>query len=132
MLFPGDKDSSPDVDHDREMYEYHHLQQQQPIPSQHQQTIHITSNHPHLRHIGHPPSSIICIQSPASHQNSVQTHLASQQHHNESLHELHHHSMKKDAELVQNSSSHFHPVQNGAESRPSVIESNQPMIIECT
>jgi hypothetical protein len=125
-MIAGDKDS-PDIDRERELYEYHHQQAQQ-IPAQHQQTIHLTPNHPHLRHIGHPPSSIICIQSPPSHQNSVQN----SHHHSESLHEIHHLKAKDSEGLVQNSSSHYNQSQANGESRPSVIESNQPMIIECT
>lgn len=106
----------------------------------HAQTVHLTPNHPHLRHIGHPPSSLICTQSPHqqqhqqiitnSSQNSVQNHCTStskQQPHQSQLSEDNLHEMQ----MIHQNASHFHQSQNG-ESRPSVIESNQPMIIECT
>lgn len=51
------------------MYEY---QQQH-----HQQQIHMAS-HPHLRHIGHNPASIICIQSSHPNQTSNNNNNASQ------------------------------------------------------
>lgn len=126
------------------MYEYQQ-HQQSPPPPPHQQTVHLTPNHPHLRHIGHPPSALICIQPPhqqlisnSPSQNSVQSHCTSsqQQHQSQSQNEpLHEMQIKKDSQvlhLVQTQSSHYHQSQNGGESRPSVIESNQPMIIECT
>lgn len=155
-----------EIDSGREIYEYQH---------QHQQQIHMAT-HPHLRHIGHNPSSIICIQS--SHPNQTSNNSVSQNpavqishsHHSQShqshqqqtLPQLHppnsqpvqppninnnDHQMldiqqlKKEQQppqiqnhLVQNSSHYTHSShhQNGGESRPSVIESNQPMIIECT
>lgn len=130
FYFEGDKEHS-DIERERELYEY----QQQQSPPPHQQTVHLTPNHPHLRHIGHPPSSLICIQSPQQQQqqqqppshNSVQNHCTSS---HEQLHEM---QIKKDPQtLVQTQSSHYHQSQNGGETRPSVIESNQPMIIECT
>lgn len=138
----GDKEHA-DMERERELYEYQQQQHHQ-SPPPHQQTVHLTPNHPHLRHIGHPPSSLICIQSPhlisnSSSQNSVQSHCTSSQQHpnqspNEPLHEM---QIKKDPQLMhsvqsQSSSSHYHQSQNGGESRPSVIESSQPMIIECT
>lgn len=139
FFLEGDKEHS-DIERERELYEY----QQQSPPSPHQQTVHLTPNHPHLRHIGHPPSSLICIQSPhqqminnSPSQSSVQNHCTSSQQslspsHSESLHEM---QIKKDSQamhMTQNPASHYHQTQSGGESRPSVIESNQPMIIECT
>lgn len=133
------------MERERELYEYQHQQQESPPP--HQQTVHLTPNHPHLRHIGHPPSTLICIPSPnqqqvisnSSSQNSVQSHctsslqqLPNQPPQGEPLHEM---QIKKDPQamhMVQSQSSHYHQSQNGGESRPSVIESSQPMIIECT
>jgi hypothetical protein len=132
----------------REMYEFQHHQQQQQ-----QQPIHIAT-HPHLRHIGHSPSSIICIQSSHPNQNSNSASLqnpavqntASSHHHPPTSQQVQSSNdqhmieqIKKDQQqqpqlqnhLVQNSSHYTHHQQNG-ESRPSVIESNQPMIIECT
>lgn len=142
--FSGEKEHA-DIERERELYEYQHQQQQSPPP--HQQTVHLSPTHPHLRHIGHPPSSLICIQSPQqqhpqhinnpSSQSSVQNHCtpsssSQNQSQNEHLHEM---QIKKDSQalhLVQSQSSHYHAAQNGGETRPSVIESNQPMIIECT
>ena len=124
-----------------------------------------SASHPHLRHIGHSPSSIICIQSPHPHsqqqnsnnssQNPVQISSTSASQHQHQLqsneqqmheHQLHH--MKKEQlptmvpsqqhqnHIVQNSSHYTHTQhhqhQQNGESRPSVIESSQPMIIECT
>ena len=63
ILFLG----SPDKEHcdldARELYEMQHHQNQ---------PIHITATHPHLRHIGHSPSSIICIQPTSASQLPVQ------------------------------------------------------------
>lgn len=143
VKFSGEKEHA-DIERERELYEYQHQQQQSPPP--HQQTVHLSPTHPHLRHIGHPPSSLICIQSPQQHQqhinnpssqSSVQNHCTSSsssqnQPQNEHLHEM---QIKKDSQalhLVQSQSAHYHSAPNGGESRPSVIESNQPMIIECT
>lgn len=120
----GDKDH--DMEHTRELYEY----QSPPHQQQHQlppQAVQIAPTHPHLRHVGHPQTSIICIQpnhhpttiitngnqSSSASQVSVQTSQQS----NEQLHEK---------------MEHFHHPTNGGDIRPSVIESNQPMIIECT
>jgi hypothetical protein len=123
--FQGDKEHS-DIERERELYEYQHQQQHSPPPQQ--QTVHLTPNHPHLRHIGHPPSSLICIQPPHQQQqpshNPVQSHCTS----HEQLHEM---QIKKDSQTLVQNPSHYHQTQNG-ESRPSVIESSQPMIIECT
>jgi hypothetical protein len=126
----GDKEQA-DIEREREIYEY-----QQQSPPSHQQTVHLTPNHPHLRHIGHPPSSLICIQSPhqphqqlinSSSQSTVQNQCtSSSQQSGEQLHEM---QIKKDSQSMH--PSHYHSSQNG-ESRPSVIESSQPMIIECT
>lgn len=132
----------------REMYEFQHHQQQQ------QQQIHIAT-HPHLRHIGHSPSSIICIQSSHPNQNSNSASLQNPAVQNTAS--SHHHpptsqvqssndqqmveQLKKEQQapqlqnhLVQNSSHYTHAShhQQNGESRPSVIESSQPMIIECT
>lgn len=141
LKFSGEKEHA-DIERERELYEYQHQQQQSPPP--HQQTVHLSPTHPHLRHIGHPPSSLICIQPPQqqhqqhisnpSSQSSVQNHCTSSQNQlqNEHLHEM---QIKKDSQalhLVQNPPAHYHSAPNGGESRPSVIESNQPMIIECT
>jgi hypothetical protein len=115
----------------------HHIpMQQQHSPLSHQlppQAVQITPNHPHLRHVGHPQSSIICIQpnhhpptiisnnqSSSASQLSVQSHNATSQQPNEQLHEMQ--ISKKE---------HYHQA-NAGELRPSVIESNQPMVIECT
>lgn len=140
---------SVDKDHDmeraeRELYEY---QPSPPSPSlQHQQSpqgMHIAPSHPHLRHVGHPQTSIICI----SQQPSPQAHH----------HHPHHHQQQQQPTIiaatnqtpttqVQNQQdvqlheqiqivkkeAHFHQHTNGSEMRPSVIESSQPMVIECT
>lgn len=109
------------------------------------QQIHITATHPHLRHIGHSPSSIICIQPTSASQLPVQIpsphphHSSSQQvQANDQMRE--HVQLKMEQQppqlqshLVQNAShytAHQHQQQNGE--RASVIESSQPMIIECT
>lgn len=126
------------MERERELYEYqhesppHHSIQQQP------QTIHMSPNHPHLRHVGHPQTSIICIQQPttiiASNPTSqnpagvVQNHTSQStnqqqqpQPMSEQMHEI---QLKKEA--------HYQHHQQNGEIRPSVIESNQPMVIECT
>lgn len=179
FIIGGSDKEHGDIERERELYEREFHQQHPSPPHQQQQQqqqpqqIHMTSaSHPHLRHIGLSPSSIICIQSPHPHsqqqqqqssnnssqnpvQNSSQVHTTSASQHQHQVqsneqqmheHQLHH--MKKEQipsmgtsqqhqnHLVQNSShythtSHHQHQQNG-ESRPSVIESSQPMIIECT
>lgn len=129
------------MERERELYDFQH--ESPPHQIQQPQTVHLTPNHPHLRHVGHPQTSIICIQQPHNNQPSatiiasnpspqnpavvVQNHASqspanSQQH--EQIHEI---QLKKELQ----SQSHFQHHQNG-EIRPSVIESNQPMVIECT
>ena len=139
--FSGDKDQ--DMEREREFYDYQHESSTHPIhaPSQ-AQTVHLSPNHPHLRHIGHPQTSIICIQPPhnsqppslitnnppASSHNSVVQNHTSQPSINDSMNEI---QLKKEANKTIQNQTHFHQQQNG-ELRPSVIESNQPMVIECT
>lgn len=107
--------------------------------------------HPHLRHIGNTQSTLIALQHPQSphiqqhgqehhiHQNQQQLPNQSQllqQQHTKTIQkppqQSNHHAIQ--SHLVQNLShysTHSNQQQNG-ETRPSVIESNQPLIIECT
>lgn len=135
------------MERDRELYDYQHESSPpHQIHSHQPQQVHLTPNHPHLRHVGHPQTSIICIQQPHSNQppatiiasnpssqNSavVVQNLTSQQSTNQSMSEIHEIQMKKETVHSQQQSHFQHHQQNG-EIRPSVIESNQPMVIECT
>ncbi|XP_055702228.1 uncharacterized protein LOC129801328 isoform X4 [Phlebotomus papatasi] len=124
----SEKDHGDPVQHD--VYEMHHV-----------------SSHSHLRHIGQPPPTLITIASSPHHQNPPQgspltqmrTHVVpssiqqgvSGQPGQKIV------TMAKDGTTSIQSghpsgqSNHYNHSQNG-DSRPSVIESSQPLIIECT
>uniref|UniRef100_A0A1L8DID3 Putative transcription factor blimp-1/prdi-bf1 n=1 Tax=Nyssomyia neivai TaxID=330878 RepID=A0A1L8DID3_9DIPT len=121
----AEKDHGDVVQH--EMYEMHHM-----------------SSHTHLRHIGQPPPTLISIASSPHHQNPVQgpqmtqmrTHVVQsgvpQGNHGPPGQKIV--TMSKDGVTpVQQTTQggHYSHAQNG-DSRPSVIESSQPLIIECT
>lgn len=134
-------DKDIEMERDRDMYEYQQESPPHQMHSQQPQTVHLTPNHPHLRHVGHPQTSIICVQQPHSNQQSPATLIASnspshsvqnhtsQPQHPQSMSEIHEIQLKKEA---LHSQTHFQHHQSNGEIRPSVIESNQPMVIECT
>ncbi|GAB0099702.1 Blimp-1 [Sergentomyia squamirostris] len=124
---PGDKDHGDPGQH--EIYEMHHM-----------------TSHSHLRHIGQPPPALIAITSSPHHQNPAHSPQLTQ--------------MRVVPQSIQQTgppqpgqkivtltkdgtttiqSTHSSPSQgnhyghqSNGDSRPSVIESNQPLIIECT
>uniref|UniRef100_A0A1B0CIK6 SET domain-containing protein n=2 Tax=Lutzomyia longipalpis TaxID=7200 RepID=A0A1B0CIK6_LUTLO len=124
----SEKDHGEVVQHD--MYEMHHL-----------------SSHTHLRHIGQPPPTLISIASSPHQQNPMQTPSMAQMRTHVVPTSISQGStgppgqkivtMSKDGVTpVQNAhqttqGGHYSHAQNG-DSRPSVIESSQPLIIECT
>lgn len=128
------------MERERDMYDYQQESPPHQIHSQQPQTVHLTPNHPHLRHVGHPQTSIICVQQPPhsnqqspatliasnSPSHSVQTHTP----HPQSMSDIHEIQLKKEA--LHSQTTHFQHHQSNGEIRPSVIESNQPMVIECT
>ncbi|KAG5677141.1 hypothetical protein PVAND_006923 [Polypedilum vanderplanki] len=141
-----------DKDHDmeraeRELYEYQHHPSPPSPPLQHQLQQspqgmqHIAPSHPHLRHVGHPQTSIICIaqqqSSPQAHHHQQPTIIATNQTQSQvqNQHQLQQQQsdvqMHEQIQLVKKES-HYHQHTNGSEMRPSVIESSQPMVIECT
>lgn len=165
-------DKDHDMERERELYDYQHESSPpHQIHSHQAQTVHLTPNHPHLRHVGHPQTSIICIQQQPHNQpaatiiasNSITSQNSAvvvqnitsqqpastvtttttaavaaataavssnqQQQTSTISHEMHEIQMKK--ENV-NGQSHFQHHQQNGEIRPSVIESSQPMVIECT
>ncbi|CAH1716110.1 unnamed protein product [Chironomus riparius] len=147
-----DKDHEMEREH-RELYEYQH--DSPPHQPQHQQphlspqTVHITPNHPHLRHVGHPQTSIICIQQQQQQQQHTPTHhhhhqqqptiIATSNQSSSQIPQVQSQSqpepMQEQFQLIKKeATTHFATShhQNGGEMRPSVIESNQPMVIECT
>lgn len=138
--FLGDKDQ--DMEREREFYEYQHESPPHQMHTPQPQTVHLSPTHPHLRHVGHPQTSIICIQSPLNNPTPQSSIIASnptsqspavQNHTSQSMSEHHIHEIhvKKEAHVMQGQT-HFTHHQQNSEMRPSVIESNQPMVIECT
>uniref|UniRef100_A0A336MNP0 CSON014678 protein n=1 Tax=Culicoides sonorensis TaxID=179676 RepID=A0A336MNP0_CULSO len=140
-LSPNDKEHNELVDHHREFY--HEIHQGQPVPiSQIQQQ---QQSNPHLRHINHNSNSMINSSSPHHLQSSSPNH--NNNNNQQSNKPSTSHSSVPGAHY-QPSSHHplSHLTQNGENGggpnsgnngptppqRPSVIESNQPMIIECT
>ncbi|XP_059618994.1 uncharacterized protein LOC132263310 isoform X2 [Phlebotomus argentipes] len=114
---------APEKDHgeplQHEMYEMHHV-----------------SGHTHLRHIGQPPPTLITIASSPHHQNPAQ--VTQMRNHVPGLQQSVPGSpgskivtLTKDGATTIQQGPHYSHAQNG-DSRPSVIESSQPLIIECT
>lgn len=132
----------------RELYDYHESpphQSQNQQPHLSPQTVHITQNHPHLRHVGHPQTSLICIQQqqqpPTHHHHHQQqpTIIATSNQSSSQIPQVQSQSqpepMQEQFQLIKKeATTHFATShhQAGGEMRPSVIESNQPMVIECT
>lgn len=124
------------MEREREFYEYQHESPPHQMHTPQPQTVHLSPTHPHLRHVGHPQTSIICIQSQQSTtiaSNTTSQNPAVQNHTSQTMSEHHNHEIhvKKEAHVMQGQT-HFSHHQQNSEIRPSVIESNQPMVIECT
>lgn len=134
------------MERERELYEYQH--ESPPHQTQHHpsqlplQTVHITPNHPHLRHVGHPQTSLICIQQPQTpnhlHHSQQPPIIATTNNQSPSSQvpqvqsQSQPEQMQEQFQIIKKESHYSHHAPNGGEMRPSVIESNQPMVIECT